>query len=225
MEANSILLVSATELEIKPIIEKYASKIDDNFFSASINANPIDILITGVGVHAISYSLTKLLSKKHYKFIILVGISGSNTANLQLGNVVNVMSEQFTDLGVNLEGGFKSVFDMDLAQSNKWPFADGIMHNYTLINNDAVDAMTEVKGSTVQSIQTQKQCTIATNADVESMEGAAFFYCCMMEKLPFIQIRSISNYVGESDKSKWDIPLAVKNLNNAIISVFEDIGN
>ena len=225
MEQNKILLVSATEFEIKPIIEKFASKIDDNIYSASINSNPIEILITGVGIHAMTYALTKRLSKNQYKFIILAGISGAFSTDLQLGKVVNVMSERFSDLGVNADKGFKSIFDMGLNDPNTWPYTHGAMQNYTLINNAAVEAMTAVDGSTVQSIQIQNKCAIATNADVESMEGAAFYYCCMMEKMPFIQIRSISNFVGEQDKSKWNIPRAIKNLNNALVSVFEDIGN
>ncbi len=57
--------------------------------------------------------------------------------------------------------------------------------------------------------------------DVESMEGAAFHYGCLVEKVPFLQLRCISNYVEVRDKSKWNIPLAVKHLNEALISVVE----
>jgi len=55
------------------------------------------------------------------------------------------------------------------------------------------------------------------------MEGAAFFYVCLQEKAPFIQIRSISNYVGEQDKSKWEISLAVKNLNNVLLDILAEL--
>ena len=40
---------------------------------------------------------------------------------------------------------------------------------------------------------------------IESMEGAALHYVCLMEKIPFLQIRSISNYIGERDKKKWNM--------------------
>ena len=46
-------------------------------------------------------------------------------------------------------------------------------------------------------------------ADIESMEGSAFHYVCMMRKIPFIQIRGISNIVGERNKSKWKIKEAI----------------
>jgi len=224
MERKSILLVSATELEIKPLLDEQIAKIENKLYRSTIKSNNVEILITGVGIHAMTYALTRLLSKNQYSFIILAGISGSNTNTLKLGNVVNVMSEQFADLGAQSDKGFLSLFDMGLQDANEWPFAQGVMHNYTLINNAAVDAMKAVAGSTVQTIQNKLECKITTNTDVESMEAAAFFYCCMMEKLPFIQIRSISNFVGEGDKSKWDIPLAVQNLNNALVSIFNEIG-
>ncbi len=223
MDTNPILLVSATRLEIQAIIDNNTLEISDDLISTSINNQSIEILITGVGIHAMTYSLTRLLSSKSYKFIILAGISGSFSELIPIGSMVNVMSESFSDLGVNSDNGFQTLFDMGLANPNQWPFSNGIMDNYTLINNKVVENIKIVKGSTIQSIQATKENNTAINLDVESMEGAAFFYCCMMQKLPFIQIRSISNYVGERDKSRWNIPLAVDNLNNTIVDILKEI--
>ena len=50
--------------------------------------------------------------------------------------------------------------------------------------------------------------------DIESMEGAAFYYVCLQEKVNFFELRTVSNEVGERDKSKWNIPLALKTLTN-----------
>jgi futalosine hydrolase len=48
------------------------------------------------------------------------------------------------------------------------------------------------------------------------MEGAAVFYVCLLEKIPFLEIRAISNYVDIRDTEKWDIPTATDNLTNEI---------
>jgi futalosine hydrolase len=37
------------------------------------------------------------------------------------------------------------------------------------------------------------------------MEGAALHMVCLENKIPFLQIRGISNWIGERDKSKWKI--------------------
>ncbi|MNH40683.1 Futalosine hydrolase [compost metagenome] len=50
-------------------------------------------------------------------------------------------------------------------------------------------------------------------AEVESMEGAAFFYVCLSEGVKCVQLRSISNYVERRNRESWNIPLAIKNLN------------
>jgi len=45
----------------------------------------------------------------------------------------------------------------------------------------------------------------------ESMEGAALHYTCLMENIPFIQLRSISNYIAERDKKNgiWKTQLLI----------------
>ena len=49
--------------------------------------------------------------------------------------------------------------------------------------------------------------------DIETMEGAAVFRVCNDFNIPCMQIRSVSNFVGERNKKNWNIDLAVKNLN------------
>ena len=48
------------------------------------------------------------------------------------------------------------------------------------------------------------------------MEGAALFYVCLHEQIPFLEIRAISNYVELRDPTKWDIPLAIENLTDEL---------
>ena len=50
-------------------------------------------------------------------------------------------------------------------------------------------------------------------AEIESMEWAALHYVGLMEKIPFLQIRSLSNFAGERDKGKWKIKEAIASLN------------
>ena len=63
-------------------------------------------------------------------------------------------------------------------------------------------------------------------ADIESMEGAALHYVCLLQKVPFLQLRSISNKVGVRDKTKWKIKTAIDNLTmelNALLMIINDI--
>jgi futalosine hydrolase len=55
------------------------------------------------------------------------------------------------------------------------------------------------------------------------MEGAAFFAGCIDFEADYIQIRAISNYVEKRDKSKWNLPLAIQNLNNELIQLITQL--
>ena len=57
---------------------------------------------------------------------------------------------------------------------------------------------------------------------IESMEGAALHYVCVMENIPFIQIRSVSNFAGERNKENWKIMDAIKQLNTLLKTILED---
>jgi futalosine hydrolase len=55
------------------------------------------------------------------------------------------------------------------------------------------------------------------------MEGAAFIYASLSEGIPFIQIRAVSNYIEERDKTTWDLEKALKNLNKVLGDVFREV--
>jgi futalosine hydrolase len=44
-----------------------------------------------------------------------------------------------------------------------------------------------------------------------------------MQQIPFIQIRGISNLVGERDKTKWKIPESMLAATNACINLINKI--
>jgi futalosine hydrolase len=47
---------------------------------------------------------------------------------------------------------------------------------------------------------------------MEAMEGAACAHIAKLYDIPMIEVRSGSNFVGERNKSKWDVDLAAKQL-------------
>ena len=58
-------------------------------------------------------------------------------------------------------------------------------------------------------------------AALESMEGAALHYICRDVNIPFIQIRSVSNYVGERNKAHWKMKEAIYQLNETLLQYIE----
>ncbi|RLD81154.1 MAG: futalosine hydrolase [Bacteroidetes bacterium] len=215
-----ILIVSATIFEIDKLIEDIEfTQINENFYSKNFEKESIDILITGIGIAFTIYSLTKTLNKKKYDLVLNIGIAGSLSKKLKIGDVVQVISEEFADLGIRSKDSFSTLFDTGFIKANKFPFVDGRLKAANL-KKQLIPKIKQVNGITVNTVNGNKkgieELKKKFNADIESMEGAAVFYVCLMEKLAFTEIRSISNYVEERNKENWDIPLALSNLHLVI---------
>lgn len=203
------------------IVVVFPSALEAQHFEVS---NPqIDVLVSGVGGFSTMYSLTKYCIETRPDFIIHAGICGSFDETFQLGEVVNVMIENFADFGVTENGKWKSGFEMGLLSSHKNPFTEGQL---VAPNNDVSD-FAKVIGVTSQTITTTKEMRnflLQTfQPSIETMEGAYVHYVCIKEDIPFVHLRAISNYVGERDKSKWQIKLAINNLHNSIRDVISQL--
>jgi futalosine hydrolase len=210
-----VLLCAATRFEIEPTIQYLASE----------NITNIDILITGVGLLSATYQITKAVSGKRPQLMLQAGIAGSFDSNLQLGSVVLVESETIGDLGVMEQGMFRSVFDMKLVQENDAPWSHGRLLNASDILNESM--LPKVQSVSINEITTLpsriEHYKSSLGATVESMEGAALHYVGLMENIPFLQVRSLSNFVGERDKSKWHIKEAIENLNKELIQIISKL--
>lgn len=209
-----ILLVSATEHEL-------------NLSNTSLknNKTPIetDILISGIGIASTIYHVTKNLMQNKYDIIIQAGIAGSFTNDLNLGEVVLINADTFADPGIEETGVFKNLFASRLVNENNFPFTNGwLINEHRILNNGLLKT---VKAITVNKItddknQIEDQKKLFS-AQAESMEGAAFHYVCLHMNIPFLQLRSISNMVGERDKTKWKMTEAISNLNNELNKIIQ----
>ena len=215
-----ILIVSATKQEIEAFLKAFDVDVKGNIgFYTSPSHPGLAVLITGVGMVNTAHFIGRYFLSA-FNFTINIGICGAFNKNLKLGEVVNVVEDCLSEMGAEDGNEFIKYADLSLGGTNRF--------EYRLDDEvDMVDELKKVKGITVNTVhgneESIKRAIKLFNADVESMEGAAFFRAC--EHLPgsCIQIRAVSNYVEKRDKSKWDIPLAIKNLNEFAIKLVEDL--
>ena len=213
-----ILVTAATTLEIQPTIQFLEQQ------GSRLAGHEIRLLTTGVGQVATLYSLLKQRSDPSPNLVIQAGIAGCFTGK-QAGETV-VVKEEMLDLGVWEEGRFRNIFDLGLANPDAFPFTSGLLVNpYQQLMN--LSNVQQVRGISVNEITTDPSRIgwLQQNLSpvVESMEGGAFHYSCLQEGLPFLQIRSISNAIGIRDKTKWDIPAAIKGLNERLIGLLTQL--
>ncbi len=186
----------------------------------------IKILITGVGMVFTAYALGKVLNNETFNLVINAGVAGAYDTNLQLGDVVNVTTEKFGDIGTEENNGdFADIYDLELAIPDQPPFS-----GKTLVNESAekFDFLQKVSGITVNTTsgteETIERIKNKYAPQVETMEGAAVFYACLMENVPFLEIRGISNYVEPRNKENWELTKAIANLNKVLIDMMELFG-
>ncbi len=224
-----LLLTSATRIEIQPFIDAFPFTLqNNNLLTLKKNEHELTVFVSGVGMPSVIYSLTKLLNNHYFDAALNVGIAGHYGSNLTIGNLVTVESERFADLGVNNQGSFVNLFDLGFVKANEYPFSNGKLiapelpswaQNLTIFPR--VDGLTVNTGTGTEEIT--NQLSLQCPQGVETMENAAFFYVCLMEHLPFVSIRSVSNKVELRNPSAWNIPLAVRKLNDALIKLVESL--
>lgn len=192
-----------------------------------LNKGKTDVLITGPGMVSTVYHLSKQLQKKKYDLVINAGICGSFSNKLRLGDVVNVAEECFSDLGSENGNDFIHLSEMGFNGEDDFPLRKKFLKNKSAINSKTLSSLPKAKGITVSTVHGNKKSIERVkklfNPDVESMEGAAVFYLCGKEKIPFVGIRAVSNYVEKRDKSKWKIPLAINNLYAVLKNIMNEI--
>jgi len=197
-----IILAAATEMEMV------------HFRAAGKDSNIIDLAycVTGVGIIATTFQLYKTILAVKPDLVIQIGLAGSFSPLYSIGKAVAVKNEIVAEMGVFEKEGYKDIFDLGLENRDDFPYKNAQLINEDeyMLNSTGLDYVSAI---TVNEISTSKEkVDLYSNhyhASIETMEGAALHYVCLQNDTRFIQIRGISNYIGERDKSKWEIKKAM----------------
>lgn len=222
-----ILVTAATEAEIALSIKDIAKNARKaEAMSFDLNGHGVTFAITGVGMVATAYHLTRLLAVTKPGLAIQIGIAGSFDRDISLGETLFVRSERFADMGAEDGEGYIDVFGLGLVGCDEKPFTDKALVNPYIEEQlrtglPTVDAITL---NTVTGSETGKE-RLATrcNATLESMEGAAFHYVCLQEQVKFAQVRAVSNYIERRNRGAWQIEKALTNLNRWLVQYLLNI--
>ena len=220
-----ILIVAATAPEIGNLAADL--RFSDYDCDQCANINPelkkiyngldISILITGAGMVPTAFALGKHLAKNTYDLAINIGIAGSFDRDIALGEVVEITQDTFAELGAEDNEVFITIDELGFGKSSfssTYPFPA----KFNLKKTAAITVNT-VHGNEASI----KKLSSRVNAQIESMEGAAFFYACAAAGVPCMQIRAVSNYVEKRNRDTWQIGLAIKNLNKFAVDFLKQL--
>lgn len=196
----------------------------------------VEFRLTGIGAVQACHCVTREVvaaaaAGEPYNLVVNLGIAGSyDLEAFPIGSAAVISREHFADLGFGSEEGFSDLFQYGILEKDDFPYTKGALARQ-LLPYPHIEKVLEKygagAGATVQCVTgTQARCKEIVdmyNPQIESMEGAGVYYAALMEKVPFFELRTVSNAVGERDTSKWESKAALDTLEECCREIFSVI--
>ena len=184
------------------------------------------LVVTGVGPLNAALEMGAALSRHEITGVVNLGLAGSyDLEKAPLGSCVAAESEVFPEYGVT------GLDPTDcLADDTGFPFPQWEGRGQRVVRRIGLDPVAAAWSLELLLPSGQRMGTALTVAGVtgsrdragilagrfdaltESMEGFAIALACATRGLPFLEVRTISNAVGERDRAKWKIKQALQGL-------------
>jgi len=214
----NIWITSATDFEVQA-----AKKV---LLNETFEDSSVHFLTTGVGMLFSAVNLAELCCKQSPDLLIQAGIAGSFTNTFPLNSLAVVAQEALGDTGVMEDTVWKDLFDLKLLPKNEVPFTEGSIINQHIAKWNVTN-LPKANAVTVNTITTeQNRISLLQKkyaAHIETMEGIALHYVAEQFHIPYLQIRAISNFVGERNKQNWVIQSAIEQLNQHLVAYVHKI--
>ena len=219
-----ILIVAATRLEVAPLIAGVTNAVEHHrVTSGAIGPHHVDTLLTGVGMVATAVWCSRALAIGGYDLALNLGVCGSFAPAFPPATVVHVTCDMFSELGAQDGPRFLPLQDLGIFEPDLFPYSGGRLVNTKPPSLTGLADLPVASSITVNTVHGEDASIAAVIArcapDVESMEGAAFMYACLVAGIPFAQVRAVSNRVERRNRAAWDLAGAVERLGHVSLSL------
>ncbi|GAC1305963.1 MAG: futalosine hydrolase [Vulcanimicrobiaceae bacterium] len=176
----------------------------------------VGVLACGVGPVEAAIATARALAARRYDAVVNAGIGGAFPGRARVGDALALASDTFADLG--LEGGGELALPPGT-------LVDEARADAELLERLAGGPLPVVTGVTVgavtATVATAERLAARYGATVESMEGFAVLRAATLAGVPAVEVRGISNYVGERARSAWDFAAGTRATARALAFVLE----
>jgi futalosine hydrolase len=221
-------VVAATAAEIAPLVTGLRLKAHrgPRLTAYTVDRHDVDVLITGVGMVATATWCAHVLSRERYDVALNLGVCGSFDRSLPLGSVVHVVTDRLSELGAEDGEAFLPIHELHLLDENEPPFVNGRLVNQSPPDGATLAGLRVVDGVTVNTVHGRESSIAHVNErfapHVESMEGAAFMYACLVHSQRFAQVRAVSNYVERRNRAAWKLTEAIDSLGATALRILAE---
>jgi futalosine hydrolase len=229
-------LISAVPFESKRLVSgiKNRRASSRGITTGRIGGRRVAHVVSGMGITNAAHAATVLIEKHGPAIIIQFGIGGAySSCGLKVGDIAVAESEAYADLGVFTDKGLEGIeaTGIPLVRKGRKKYfdtfpLDGKLARAALGASCAPRAgagafltVSRVTGTRRRAGELRRKY----GAVCENMEGAAVAHVCALYGLPMVEIRGISNIVGERDPGKWEKGLASENCQRTVMELLEKL--
>ena len=219
-----ILIAAATDAELSCVAGQLGPgrPVRHRLVEHASAGRELHVIATGVGMVATASWCSRALAESRYDLALNVGLCGSFDASLVPGTVVHVVSDRLAELGAEDGERFLPLDALGLEDPLD-PQIGAELRNADPPAIEALDRLPKVRGITVSTVHGHEPSIAAVvkrlGPQIESMEGAAFMYACLMHRIRFAQIRAVSNVVERRNRPAWKIREALDALSRTVVDV------
>jgi futalosine hydrolase len=191
-------------------------------FLGTLCSHKIALLHSGIGKVNAASAATALLENFRPKALIVIGCGGAYPdSSLAIGDLALATEEVSADEGVLTHEGFRPFSDLGFPLlpnhgprlESRFPVDRGLLGAARPILEQV--ALQEGRKIAVGPMVTVSTCSGSehfgrelarrTGGLCENMEGAAIAQVCRLYRIPFLELRGISNRVENRNLSNWDL--------------------
>jgi futalosine hydrolase len=201
-----------------------------------------NVILTNSGIGKINaaHSATCIMERFPVESFINIGVAGAYAGSgLKNGDIAVASKEIYGDDGVIDSKGWSSMetIGIPLVQHgrrkyfNEFPLDNRPFKKMIrFINNNSFKfqvaqgpfvTVSGASGSPSRAGELEK----LFQGICENMEGAAIAHVCALHKIPFFEVRGISNRAGIRDRQKWDLKTAADNCQELVLESFKIIAS
>lgn len=198
----------------------------------------IRLLVSGPGMVNTIQAITACIENTKPTMIIQTGCGGAfRESGLQLGDIGIAEEEVDVHLGIEPQTTHDAVKDLPFPVMTKNNVSYQNRYEcHKILADYAENCLTRKMQNSGIQIRKGPFVTVATitatdaraaelfhyyAAIMEAMEGSGAAHIAILYDIPFLEIRAVSNMVGQRKRSGWNLPLACTRCNEAVISFLD----
>ena len=199
---------------MKPILVVCALEAELRYFQRRPG---VELLACGVGPVEAALATARALAAAPYAAVVNAGVAGAFPERARVGEALLVATEWLAELG--LEGGGRFALPDGATLVERVEADPGLVQICADLPYRVGSGITVVRATATRA--TGQALALRYGADVESMEGFSVLRAAGQSRVPGLEVRGISNYVGDRAQSAWDFSAGARALAGALEAVLD----